>query len=1023
MKYRLGLDMGTNSIGWAVIGLADGDAPEAERLLDMGVRIFSDGRNPQTGESLAVGRRGPRGMRRNRDRKLLRKQRLMALLIKHGLMPTDAAARKLLENIDPYTIRKEALDKTVPLYHFGRALFHLNERRGFQSNRKAGKNEKEDGAVAKASTELQQNLEQSGARTYGEWLALRHAKREPVRIRGHQEKNKMAYDFYPLRDMLKVEFAALWAKQQACWPKELNETIKDELSRCIFFQRNLKPVIAGKCSLDRTTTRGERALPSLQLCRIYQEVNALRLKNGPFDKGAPLTLEQRDILVAKLREKNLTFDQARVALKLSSDIRFSLESERRKELAGDETAILLAKKTLWGPTWHKLTTLQQDEIVLKLLREEDEDSLLDWLTDKYGLSDEQALDISAVPLKEQRQRISLETARKLLVPLQADVTLYSDAVPLAKLGHHSYSETGEIMDKLPYYGKILEDYLLPDPEEKLQGFGEKGTGRIANPTVHIALNQLRHVVNAIIKKYGRPSEIVVELLRELKQSQEEKSRINKEQSENQKKNDARRKILADLGIHDTYNNRLRVRLWEELGEDPLARCCPYTGAQIPVHELFSGKFELEHILPFSRTLDDSPANKTLSSLAANRSKGNRTPWEAMESGNTSFSQDQLEMAASYLPRNKGWRLGPDAMERYKKQDGADFIARQLTDTAYLARVTRTYLKILLENKNAIWVTPGRLTALLRHGWGLNTLLGDEKKNRTDHRHHAIDAVVIALTDRHTLNMAAKVNARQDDGAVYKLDFPEPFAGLRGQVEEKIAKIVVSHRPDHGLGGALFTETNYGVAEEGILITRKPVSALTLKNIIGQKALEICDKATGSELIALANAAENDDKVFAVSLAQWSLRTGVRRLRVKIKNSAYVEIRDRKTAQPYKALIPAEQHHLDIFVDAAGAWKARYVNLLDAQRNPVEVASNIALRLHKSDLLQIEDSTGARRIMCVKGLNPSLNNITMIEHTQAGKAGDDFKLENWSISKLQSHKAIRLVVDPLGQTIKAAAPRR
>src|SRR6185437_11327463 len=139
--YRLGIDVGSNSLGWFVVWL-DGKG-EPIGLGPGGVRIFPDGRDPQSGTSNAVDRRTARGARRRRDRYLKRRTHLMAALIRHGLMPEDEAARKALETLDPYALRTKALDEALPAHHLGRALFHLNQRRGFLSNRKTEKGDNE----------------------------------------------------------------------------------------------------------------------------------------------------------------------------------------------------------------------------------------------------------------------------------------------------------------------------------------------------------------------------------------------------------------------------------------------------------------------------------------------------------------------------------------------------------------------------------------------------------------------------------------------------------------------------------------------------------------------------------------------------------------------------------------------------------------------------------------------------------------------------------------------------------------
>ena len=131
--YRLGLDLGSNSLGWFVVNLDKrGDRREPVALGPGGVRIFPDGRDPQSKMSNAVDRRMARGARKRRDRFVQRRKDLIAVLIRHGLMPDDETARRQLEALDPYGLRKAALTDALPAHHVGRALFHLNQRRGFQ---------------------------------------------------------------------------------------------------------------------------------------------------------------------------------------------------------------------------------------------------------------------------------------------------------------------------------------------------------------------------------------------------------------------------------------------------------------------------------------------------------------------------------------------------------------------------------------------------------------------------------------------------------------------------------------------------------------------------------------------------------------------------------------------------------------------------------------------------------------------------------------------------------------------------
>jgi hypothetical protein len=214
MKYRLGLDLGTNSLGWCVLSLDDAGVPVGIPKRALGVRIFSDGRDPQSKTSLAVDRRIARGSRRRRDRYLRRRAALLNKIVALGLMPQDKAARKALEALDPYELRARAISGPLTPHELGRALFHLHQRRGFRSNRKSDPKD-EAGKIKTAISALRTAMEEAGARTIGEYLNARHSRREWVRSRLIGAGAKAAYTFYPDRSMVAAEFDAMLARSDA----------------------------------------------------------------------------------------------------------------------------------------------------------------------------------------------------------------------------------------------------------------------------------------------------------------------------------------------------------------------------------------------------------------------------------------------------------------------------------------------------------------------------------------------------------------------------------------------------------------------------------------------------------------------------------------------------------------------------------------------------------------------------------------------------------------------------------------
>ena len=550
LRYRLGLDIGTTSIGWSMVRLNAQDEPVA--IIRAGVRIFSDGRNPKDGSSLAVTRRLARQIRRRRDRLLKRKERMLEALVRLGFFPKNKMERESLVDLDPYVLRKKGLYEPLSGAEFGRALFHINQRRGFLSNRKTDKNDSDSSVLKRAIAGLREKLQEEKCQTLGEWLANRHAVKQSVRarLRGKTQKDK-AYDFYADRAMIEHEFDTLWATQQPLNPVLFTDAARDELKDILLFQRRLRPVPPGRCTLLPQEIRAPLALPSAQRFRIYQELNNLRLL--AFDlTERPLSLEQRNILARVLERGDATFKKIIKKLKLAAITQFNLQDMKRDRLRGNKTSAILAKENLYGERWHGFRHVLQDNIVEKLLHEASESVLVDFLQKHTGIDEATAERIANTQLPEGYGNLSQAALVRILPELINDTVVYSEAVKRAGFDSHSAllhaQMTGEVMPALPYYGEPLQRHV---------GFGsgnpadhpEKRYGKIANPTVHIGLNELRKVVNTLIKRYGHPSEIIVEVARELKLSHEKKLELQKEQKRRQDLNNQHVTEACDvLGI-------------------------------------------------------------------------------------------------------------------------------------------------------------------------------------------------------------------------------------------------------------------------------------------------------------------------------------------------------------------------------------------------------------------------------------------------------------------------------------------
>lgn len=1026
--YRLGLDLGSNSIGWFVVWL---DAVgEPVDLGPGGVRIFPDGRDERSRESNAMARRLARGMRRRRDRFVRRRTALMAALIEFGLMPAEVATRKALEPLDPYALRTAALDQPLPLAQIGRAIFHLDQRRGFQSNRKSDKGDGESGLIKQAAGRLKEAMAAAGAPSLGHYLAGRKAARLPVRTRMQGSGAKASYDFYPMRDMVEAEFEAIWAAQAPHHP-EMTTAVHDRLHRLIFFQRPLKAVPAGKCSLSPAVSKEDtegyrcpRAHPLAQRFRIWQEVRNLRVQiAGQPDR--PLSTEEGDrVALALLGANALSFDKMRALLKLPGNSRFNLESEKRDKLKGDETAERLSNRKLFGKSWRAFPIERQIEIVTRLLDEEDESRLIDWLRTETGIDKEVAERIAGTLLPEGYSRLGLRAIRAILPEMEKGLPY--DKACIAGLGTaHSPRRTGEQRDRLPYYGEWLQNEVMGSGEPSDPP--EKRFGRLPNPTVHIGLGQLRRLVNALIERIGPPAEVVVEMTREFRYSPQKLKEIEQEQAKNQRRNDLRREELMKLGQAVNHRNLLKLRLWEELNRnDPADRHCPFSGERISVETLLSDAVEIEHLIPFRISFDDSPANKTVVMAQANRFKTKKTPFQAFGTSPAPYVWSDIVARAALLPRNKRWRFAPDALEQADREGG--FLARQLNETGWLARMAKDYMGAVCD-PNKVWVIPGRLTALIRAKWGLNF---SDAKDRNDHRHHGIDALVAALTSRSLLQAMASAFDEERERIVV----PEPWPGFRDQVLRWRNTVTISHKPEHGTAGRLHEDTAYGLvrdpAAEGDknLVYRKAFTSLTEKEIGNIRDRRLRDMVADYWATAKASGVKLDQALqdFAAEMRERNphVRDGIRHVRLlKPEKADYLVPIKGPDGTPYKAYAAGENAFIDILETADGRWIGEVTTVFAANRPGYRQAwrddatLSFVMRVFKGDLLRIERD-GRDEIMVVRQLDASNNRVKLVGHNEAGKLqdrhddpDDPFRWLMASYSTLKAMNAERVRVDERG----------
>lgn len=1046
MNYRLALDMGANSLGWCVYRLNDADEPDA--IQRIGSRIFSDGRDPKTLASKAADRRMARQMRRRRDRVLKRRCRLIEGLIRFGLMPSDEAERKALQGSDPYQLRTRGLDHPLTPYELGRAIYHLARKRGFRSSRKDGRDpesEKESGKVHAAIAALKSRIADAGCRTVGEYLARQHAERLPVRARRSTDGQ---YVLYLQRGMVAEEFDALWAAQHPHHPALLTAEARDYLRDTMLFQRRLLPVQPGRCLFEPEEYRARLCSPLQQRFRVLQELNNLRITEGIGQR--PLTLDERNRMLQRLTNAAgaVSFAQLAKAAGLRNAKEFNFGNDKKRNgLKGDAVAGSFTSDGALGALWWELALEVQQALAVLVEQADQTDTLIAALVALpgsiapaelilRGQHDSEALlralrelpfpitpdiarSLAGFRLPDDYGSLSLKALARIVPELERDVVTYDVAVTRAGYHHHSQFYDGVSHPQLPYYGELLLGYT--SPADKAKDDSERRYGKIPNPTVHIGLNQLRQLVNALIKRYGHPRQIVIELTREFGASGEKRREITRQQAENQQRNERYNAELERLGVRVNRENRLKLQLWDELGkDDALDRYCVYSGKRLGKTALFSDEVEVDHILPFSRSLHDGIGNKILCTRQGNRDKGNRTPFEAF--GHTDRWSAVVERAER-LPAHKRKLFQDGALDAFLGDK--DFLARHLTDTAYLGRAAKHYLSAVCP-PNFVWVSSGKLTGMIRGKFGLNSMLSDDsRKNREDHRHHALDAAVIGLCSRSLIQRVATAAARAEDKGEQRLleGLELPWPSFRHDLRNSLAQILVSHKPDHGRQAALHNDTNYGWREgpdksgNPLVGRRVPLEGLSK----AADADSIVDDGLRAEIRQIL-APLSSAKEIKAALLGYSARTGIRRV-LRQERLAVIPIHDRRTGKPYRYVKGDGNHCYEIFRGADGRWDGEVISLFEANQKSFQASKTQAqngrpliMRLHKHDVLATEQDGRLRHMRVAKFSKGMIALVDLHEANADARARDrhsGFRYVFKSPSALQPMCARLVGVDILG----------
>lgn len=803
-NYILGLDIGISSVGWGLLELDDNNSPY--KIIDVGSRIFTPGEVEKTGDSRAKERREKRGTRRIIRRREFRLDRVRDLLYKKGYLKADINSNIVSikneelslvfnniinnyykgKNTSPYKLKVEALDRKLTNEELSIILVHYAKKRGYKSNREES-SDNDSGKVLSAIKENEEIIKTNNYRTISEMYLKDEKFKDKIKNSPGNYKISVTNEMY-LEEINKVLDTQIKFGL-------IDENFKIEYLKIYNSRRSyakgpggdspyggdLIEKMTGKCSFDNEPRAPKKAFSSELFVALTKLVN-LKYKSS---SGEDKTLTKEEIIciiekakekkevkykdLTKLLEDNISFKDLTLSkqdyVKVIDELKKKLNINKEERLNINELSIenknlynkiytekILSKTFIKLEGYHALKTSITKSYSSEIWEEiKDNMELLDELAlycTHYKVNDDilnkikesdiiesrfaDANFVESLPNFKDHLMLSTSIIRKL-IPLMIEGNTYDKAMNILEYNHAEIKRNIEKQDLLvPIY--VNEN--------------------ITNQRVIRSLSQARKVINAIIKKYGNPKIINIETARELAKSYNERKQIEKDNLERQTNNEKNKQLLVELGLFESAdkissNDLLKYKLWKEQNE-----FCGYSMKKIGIEDLFKNNIvQIDHILPYSRTYNDNYLNKTLVYTKENQEKGNKTPYEWF---------GKIEKWHKYESYINGLTISQKKKDNYllKKLDfetEREMREQNLNDTKYISRELSSLIKAYL-NVEKVNMYPGAITSKLRARWGFNRLTHsyisktyympqDMKENinkdRDNHLHHAMDALVIA----------------------------------------------------------------------------------------------------------------------------------------------------------------------------------------------------------------------------------------------------------------------------------------
>ena len=1011
-KKILGLDLGVGSIGWALIEMED---DKASSILGMGSRIvpLTTDDSTQFSKGQAITKNADRTQRRTArkgyDRYQLRRKNLTEALRKHGMLPEHTDEHV----IDLWQLRADAATdgKQLTLPQIGRVLYHINQKRGYKhSKADVSADSKQTKYVAEVNNRWKTLQERQ--QTIGQYFYQMLRETAVMAASGPYYTFRIKDKVYP-RAAYVAEFDQIMQVQKVFYPEVLTEELINTLrNEIIFYQRPLKSCkhLVGLCEFELKAYTNKntgqvvysgpkcapRTSPLAQLCAIWEAVNNITLFNK-HNEYLDITLEQRKAMVEHLcNNEKMTAKDLQKILGINSKEGWSVGKAIGKGLKGNITLYQLRKALgkkynhllqfdlqmtdyvdeATGEVISRVTDAVEKEPLYRLWHVvysvQDREELGKALLKQFGVDDEEIVEalfeIDFVKLGYANK--SHKFIRKLLPYLMKGYK-YSEACEHIYVNHSNsitkeQNATRELVAKIPLLMK----------------------NELRQPIIEKILNQMINIVNALKEKHGEIDEIRIELARELKQSKDERAHATERINKNERENKAIEEKIREFGIRPSRARIQKYKMWQESQER-----CFYCGKQIGAAEFLSGfDVEVEHIIPRSVLFDDSFSNKVCACRTCNHTKGNMTARDFIETRGSAELESYLQRVDQAYQEGRINKTKRDHLLWSKEDIPQDFIDRQLRQSQYIAKKAA---EILYPAFRHVYATSGSVTDFLRHIWGYDEILhqlnlakyrdaemtemvtydhrGQEHQEeriknwskRIDHRHHAIDALTIALTKQGYIQRLNSLSASHDEieaavreknpvmdrkySLLEKYIYIQPHFAVQ-EVTDVVDGILVSFRAGKKVTTpakrAKYHNGKRVIVQDGLLVPRGALTEETVYGKLGDKYVvkyalnhpsmkvdEIVDptirEIVRARLAAFGGKAKDAFAKPLYSDAAQTMEIKSVRCYTGLQDRAVAAVRFNEQGEAIGYAKTGNNHHIAIYQDANGQYQELVVSFWQA----------------------------------------------------------------------------------------------